>query len=74
MQGECKEAMLQLMLSRVDKEEASPNTLEDIKEEEEDEDLRDTMLDLQIELDNLKWRCSILEAEKLAKTLDSRDL
>ena len=42
--------------------------------EDEVQTLRAQLLDLQIELDNSKFRATILEAEKLAKTLDIRDL
>ena len=40
---------------------------------EEVQALKAQLLDLQIDLDNSRFRVTILEAEKLAKTLDLRD-
>ena len=42
--------------------------------EEELHALKQLNLSQQIDIDNYKWRVTVLEAEKLAKVLDCRDL
>jgi hypothetical protein len=74
--GDLKFKMIQ---ASIEKEMSIIQPERDIGEEspdraEEIANLKAQILDLQIDLDNQRFRTTILEAEKLAKTLDLKDL
>lgn len=53
-------------------QDEEPNT--DLAGEDDLNRLRSQLFDLQLENDNLKWKATVLEAEKLSKALDVKDM
>ncbi|CDW79559.1 UNKNOWN [Stylonychia lemnae] len=74
IRGELSTARVRLIQVQVENE-SMKNQIKDVQQVEEKEDNSyKTILDLQSENSNLKWQKSILEAEKLSKTIEIKDL